>query len=54
MIEHVQNGKLRQIGLDRGFMTEQDLEEIAKAWEEWVGREDGVLGMMQGEVLIEK
>jgi hypothetical protein len=33
---------------------EGDLEIMADAWEEWVGREEASLGMMHGEILIQR
>lgn len=54
MIESVSAGRVRNRGLDSGLVTENDLEEIGKAWEEWRDRDDSNLGMMHGEVLILK
>jgi hypothetical protein len=30
------------------------MDEMAEAWEEWIGSEEGVWGMMCGEVIIRK
>jgi hypothetical protein len=45
---------LREVGLKSGLVTENDLEEMAKAWEEWAGRDDASLAMMHGEILIQR
>jgi hypothetical protein len=50
----VRGGRLRDIGVKAGFATEADLEEMAKAWEEWAKRDDSSLAMIHGEILIQK
>ncbi|RFU30478.1 hypothetical protein B7463_g5882, partial [Scytalidium lignicola] len=37
-----------------GLATENDFEDMAKDWEEWVQREDASLAMMHGEILIQR
>jgi hypothetical protein len=54
MVERVRGGRLREVGLKSGLVTENDLEEMAKAWEEWAGRDDASLAMMHGEILIQR
>jgi hypothetical protein len=54
MAERVRGGRLRKAGLESGLATESDLEEMAKDWEEWAGRDDANLGMLHGEILIQK
>ena len=54
MAEQVRGGRVRKAGLESGRLTEDELEEMAKAWEEWQDRDDAILGMMQGEILIQK
>ncbi|KAL9087505.1 MAG: hypothetical protein Q9165_006616 [Trypethelium subeluteriae] len=54
LIERVHSGRLRTTGLESGLVTESDLEEMGKAWEEWRERDDASLGMMHGEILIQK
>jgi hypothetical protein len=41
---------LREGGLKLGLATENDLEEMAVALEEWAERDDGSLAMIHGEV----
>ncbi|KAJ7180777.1 S-adenosyl-L-methionine-dependent methyltransferase [Mycena filopes] len=48
------DGALRKGGLATGMTTEDDLEEMAKAWEEWSKNDDATLGMLHGEVIIQK
>lgn len=45
---------MREGGLKLGLATENDLEEMAVALEEWAERDDGSLAMIHGEVLIQK
>jgi hypothetical protein len=45
---------MRKIGLETGWATEDDLEEMASAWEQWCGSDDPTLGMLHGEILIQK
>lgn len=37
-----------------GIATEGDFEEMAVAWEEWMKADDGSLGIVNGEILIQK
>jgi hypothetical protein len=45
---------LREKALNLGLTTEDDLEEMAKSWEEWAKRDDASLAMLHGEILIQK
>jgi hypothetical protein len=54
MVERVRGGRLREVGLKSGLVTENDLEEMSKAWEEWAERDDASLAMMHGEILIQR
>ena len=54
MIQQVREGRLRKRGLEAGLVTENDLDEMVKAWKEWETRDDATLGMLQGEILIQK
>lgn len=40
--------------LAMGLATEEELEAMAIAWEEWADAEDGCYASMHGEVLITK
>ncbi|KAK3381125.1 methylase [Podospora didyma] len=53
MINEVRHGRLRQAGLRFG-LTESDLEEMSTTWDEWAQKDDASLGMLQGELLIQK
>ena len=50
----LRGGRLREGGLTFRLATENDLEEMARAWEEWARREDSSLAMLHGEVLVQK
>lgn len=54
LVDRVREGPMRERGLKAGLATEADLEEMAEAWEEWIGREDASVAMMSGEIIIEK
>jgi hypothetical protein len=45
---------LREKALKYGLGTENKLEEIAEAWEEWAKRDDASIAMLHGEILIQK
>lgn len=49
-----QDGEFRKKGLEMGIATAEEFEEMAAAWGEWVGTEDGSLGIMNGELIIRK
>jgi hypothetical protein len=54
MVNFVRGGRIRKAGLESGLATEHGLEEMAKAWEEWKKRDDATLGMLHGEIIIQK
>lgn len=54
LMETVRSDRIRKAGLASGLITENDLDEMAKAWEEWVESDDASLGMIHGEILIQK
>ncbi|TVY65661.1 putative methyltransferase, partial [Lachnellula suecica] len=54
LIDHTKAGRLRDGGLKSGIVTESDLDEMAKDWEEWTERKDSSIAMMHGEIIIQK
>jgi hypothetical protein len=54
LIGSLTGGSLREKALKGGLNTEEELDEMAKAWEEWAGRDDAILAMMNGEILVQK
>lgn len=54
MVDALQKGRLRSVGLSSKLATEDDLQEMAAAWEEWASADGAILGMMQGEILVRK
>ncbi|KAK4120099.1 S-adenosyl-L-methionine-dependent methyltransferase [Parathielavia appendiculata] len=54
MIERLKTGQMRSKGIEMGITTEQEIEDMIKAWREWVETEDATLGIMNGEVIIKK
>jgi hypothetical protein len=54
IVNIIRGGRIREGGLKSELVTENDLEEMARAWEEWVEKDDATLAMIQGEILIQK
>lgn len=55
MAERIRNGEMRKKGFATGLLTHDDqVEEMATAWEEWAKRDDASLGIMHGEIIIQK
>jgi hypothetical protein len=54
MVKRVRGGRLREVGLKSGLITDNDLEEMANAWEEWAERDDASLAMIHGEILMQR
>ena len=54
MVERILGSQMRKAGLETGLITEDDVDEMAKSWEEWQERDDASLGMIHGEILIQK
>ncbi|KAI9708184.1 MAG: hypothetical protein M1820_004138 [Bogoriella megaspora] len=54
LIERCNSGRVRTAGIQARLVTESDLDEMGKAWKEWSERDDASLGMMQGEILLQK
>lgn len=50
----LRKGALREKALKFDLATENDLEEMAKAWEEWAEKDEAILAMLQAEILIQK
>lgn len=46
--------RLRDKALSFGLGTDHDFEAMASAWEDWAKRDDAVLAMLQGEIIIQK
>jgi hypothetical protein len=54
MIERLKTGQMRSKGIEMGFTTEEKIEEMIKAWQEWIETEDATLGIVNGEIIIKK
>lgn len=54
MVRELQTNRWREAGLKAGLATEQDLDEMASAWNEWAESDRSSLAMIQGEVIIQK
>ncbi|KAI1407901.1 S-adenosyl-L-methionine-dependent methyltransferase [Hypoxylon sp. FL1857] len=54
MVKEINRGQWRDAGLRAELATEQDFDEMAEAWEEWAGRAEATLAMIQGEIIIQK
>ncbi|SMQ52469.1 unnamed protein product [Zymoseptoria tritici ST99CH_3D7] len=47
-------GPMRGKAVEEGWAREEEMDGMARAWDEWVEAEDGVWGLMNGEVIIRK
>ncbi|KAH6617549.1 S-adenosyl-L-methionine-dependent methyltransferase [Chaetomium tenue] len=54
MISRLQSGQMRDKGLEMGITTVEDIEDMIKAWREWIETEGATLGLMNGEVIVKK
>jgi len=54
LCDQLRGGSMREKALKFGLGTENDFEEMAKAWEEWAKRDDASLAMLHGEILVQK
>ncbi|KAL2149029.1 hypothetical protein VTH82DRAFT_1715 [Thermothelomyces myriococcoides] len=54
MIDRLRTGQMRDKGIELGIVTEEDIEEMIKAWERWIEADDATLGIMNGEVIWRK
>lgn len=54
MMGIIKAGYMRDVGLSTGLVTEDELEEMAKGWQEWAAMEDASVAMMHGEIIIQK
>lgn len=54
MVDSLTKGRLRGLGLSSKLATEEDLQEMVAAWEEWATADGAILGMLNGEILIRK
>lgn len=54
MVDALSKGRLRSVGLSTQLATEDDLQEMVDAWEEWATSDGAILGMLHGEILIRK
>jgi SAM-dependent methyltransferase len=54
LCDQLRGGSLRDRALKFGLGTENDLEEMTKALEEWAKRDDASWAMLHGEILVQK
>jgi len=54
LCDQLRGGSLREKALKFGLGSENEFEEMAKAWEEWAKRDDASLAMLHGEILVQK
>ncbi|CAM1501186.1 Fc.00g103480.m01.CDS01 [Cosmosporella sp. VM-42] len=54
MAERLRTGHMRGKSLELGIATEAEISQMADAWEEWAGTDDASLGIMNGEIIIQK
>lgn len=54
MIGRLREGPSREQALTLGLATEDALNEMIRAWEDWRDTDTATLGLMNGEVIINK
>ena len=54
MAERLRTGQIRGKSLELGIATEAEIDQMAESWEQWSNTEDAGLGIMNGEVIIQK
>jgi hypothetical protein len=54
LCDQLRGGSLRDIALKFDLGTEDGLEKMSKAWEEWAEKDDASLAMLHGEILVQK
>ncbi|KAK9784026.1 putative Methyltransferase domain-containing protein [Seiridium cardinale] len=54
LIDQIKGGRMRKGAIDAKVLTENEFAEMATAWEEWAERDDAIVAMMSGEILIQK
>ena len=50
--KRIRTGSIGKKALSMGIVTEADLENMAKAWEQWAVAEDACFACLHGEILI--
>ena len=53
-VARIHGDQMRTAGFKHDLVTEEDLEEMAKAWEEWKEKDDAVLALSHGQIYIKK
>lgn len=54
MMERLKNGQMRGKAIELGMVTEQEIDDMVDAWDKWSKTDDATLGIMNGEVLVDK
>ncbi|KAI5457068.1 S-adenosyl-L-methionine-dependent methyltransferase [Mariannaea sp. PMI_226] len=54
MSQRLRDGQMRSKAIELGIATEDEIEEMIKAWDEWSRTDDATLGIMNGEALVTK
>ncbi|KAF7551389.1 hypothetical protein G7Z17_g5043 [Cylindrodendrum hubeiense] len=54
MMERLKTGQMRGKAIELGIATEQEIDDMVNAWDEWSKTDDAILGIMNGEVLVDK
>lgn len=54
LAERIRSGGMRKKALEMGITTEEELQEMAEAWDEWIDQEDASFGCMHGEILVSR
>jgi hypothetical protein len=52
MMQRALNGEMRRVAVERGLATEEEFDEMVKAWKEWIEAPDAIHGIVNGELII--
>jgi len=52
MMERIKHGQMRVKALEMKLRSEQDLNAMATAWDDWARAEDAMMGLVNGELII--
>ncbi|KAL2015179.1 hypothetical protein VTK56DRAFT_6172 [Thermocarpiscus australiensis] len=54
MIQKLRDGQMRTKALELGITTEEEIEGMIRAWGQWSRTDDATLGIMNGEVIVQR
>lgn len=52
--ERAANGEMRKRAIEKGIRTAEELDEMSKAWDEWIATEDACAACINGQIILTK